>query len=208
MSTVSDRYLELGESVYSASFVSMMTDTSKHPPQPIERLPSIQALFNTTQIVFILQVVIFMLLAVSNWNKDMFQVPTPSFLIMRMVTAFMFHIFALDDSREAYQKLKFLIRYPGRFEKKLRLSAYVLCVEQFLITMGVEFLNLMYLCKQENYEDLIMNYVALCGILAIDNDFMNIQKKNHKDVADWIENPDKHPEFKLYKDPLLHDKYG
>lgn len=40
-------------------------------------------------------------------------------------------------------------------------------------------MNLMFLCKQDNYEDLIMNYVAFAGILGIDNDFMNIQKKNH-----------------------------
>lgn len=55
--------------------------------------------------------------------------PTPSYFIMRMVTAFLFHIFALDDSREAYQNLKFLIRYPQRFEKNLRLSAFIICVE-------------------------------------------------------------------------------
>ena len=99
---------------------------------------------------------------------------------MRMVTAFMFHIYALDDSREAYQKLKFLIRYPQRFEDKLRFSAYIICVEQFLITFMVEYMNLMFLCKQESFEDLIMNYVAFAGILAIDNDMWMLQTKTHK----------------------------
>ena len=93
---------------------------------------------------------------------------------MRLVTSFMFHIFALDDSREAYQKLKFLLRYPERFENKLRFSAFIICIEQFSITIIVEYMNLMFLCKQETYEDLIMNYVAFAGILAIDDDFMNI----------------------------------
>lgn len=68
-------------------------------------------------------------------------------------------------------------------------------------------MNLMFLCKQESYEDLIMNYVAFAGILAIDNDFINIQRKSHPKIMKWIEEPTEHPEFKLYKDPKLHDKY-
>ena len=67
-------------------------------------------------------------------------------------------------------------------------------------------MNLMFLCKQDNYEDLIMNYVAFAGILGIDNDFMDIQNKNHPKILDWIENPTDHAEFKLFKDPLAHDK--
>ena len=30
-------------------------------------------------------------------------------------------------------------------------------------------MNLMFLCKQDSFEDLIMNYVAFAGILEIDN---------------------------------------
>ena len=178
-SYVSERFLATGDSVYCASFVSMLKDQSHKPAQPLESLRKIASLFDSVQIVFALQVVIFLLLVISNWEKDLFQKPTPSFFIMRMVTAFMFHIYALSDSRDAYQNLKFLVRYPDRFEAKLRFSAYVICVEQFIITLLVEFMNLMFLCKQDNYEDLIMNYVAFAGILGIDNDFMNIQKKNH-----------------------------
>lgn len=51
-----------------------------------------------------------------------------------------------------------------------------------------------------------MNYVAFVGVLAIDNDFMNIQAKNHKNVNKWIENVTDHPEFKLYKSPKFHDR--
>ena len=43
-----------------------------------------------------------------------------------------------------------------------------------MITILIEYMNLAFLSKQESYEDLIMNYVAFAGILAIDNDFMNI----------------------------------
>jgi hypothetical protein len=50
-----------------------------------------------------------------------------------------------------------------------------------------------------------MNYVAFAGILAIDNDFINIQKRSHPKIMKWIEEPTEHPEFKLYKDPKLHD---
>jgi hypothetical protein len=107
----------------------MIKDQSHKPAQPLENLTKIASLFKSAQIVFALQVVIFMLLVSSNWNSELFHKPTPSFFIMRMVTAFMFHIFALDDCREAYQNLKFLIRYPERFENQLRFSAYIICVE-------------------------------------------------------------------------------
>ena len=84
----------------------------------------------------------------------------------------MFHIQALDDSREAYQKLKFLIRYPKRFEPSLRLSAFVICIEQFCVTLCVEGINLMYLCSLSTFQDLIVNYVAFLGILSLDNQMM------------------------------------
>ena len=50
-----------------------------------------------------------------------------------------------------------------------------------------------------------MNYVAFAGILAIDNDIIKIQKRSHPKIMKWIEEPTEHPEFKLYKDPKLHD---
>lgn len=128
-SLTSDRFLEPGESVYSASFVSMIKDQTRKPPQPLEDINKIATLFDSVQIVYALQVVIFLLLVTSNWNRELFVAPTPSFFIMRMVCAFLFHIFALDDSRSAYQNLKFLIRYPERFEAQLRLSAFIICIE-------------------------------------------------------------------------------
>jgi len=67
-------------------------------------------------------------------------------------------------------------------------------------------MNLMFLCKQETFEDLILNYVAFAGILAIDDDFMGIQARNHKKAAEWIESPDEHQELKLFKDPKFHDR--
>lgn len=132
--------------------------------------------------------------------------PTPTYFMMRLVTSYLFHIFALEDARAAYQNMKFLLRYPDRFERKLRFSVFCICCEQFTITLAVEFFNLIFLCKQSSYEDLIMNYVAFVGILAMDNDFMNIQSKNHKKVNDWIENPTDHAEFKLYKYSKYHDR--
>jgi len=50
----------------------------------------------------------------------------------------------------------------------------------------VEYMNLMFLCKQSNYEDLIMNYVAFAGILAIDDDFLKIQTRNHPVLMKWL----------------------
>lgn len=92
-------------------------------------------------------VIVSLLFFANITDSDTFNKPTPTFFIMRLVTAYLFHIFALEDGREAYQKLKFLLRYPERFERKLRFSVLIICLEQFSITMAVEYLNLMFLCK-------------------------------------------------------------
>ena len=51
-----------------------------------------------------------------------------------------------------------------------------------------------------------MNYVAFAGILAIDDDFIKIQTRNHPELMKWLQEPTERGEFKLFKDPKLHDK--
>jgi hypothetical protein len=140
--------LELTDSIYSASFVSMMTNKSFVPPKPMKDLKKITSLFATTQIVFGFQLVIIILLAHANLkDPEAFYKPTPTYIMMRMITAFLFHIMALEDAREAYIRQKFLVRYPNRIEPQLRFSCFMLNIEQFFITILVELFNLMFLCK-------------------------------------------------------------
>ena len=125
-----------------------------------------------------------------------------------LLTAYLFHIEALADVKDSYAKIQFLRRYPERFEEKLRFPAFFLCAQQFFVAVFCETLNITFLCAQTTYLDLIMNYVALAGVLQIDDVFMATQERIFADVCDRIENPDQYLYLKLFKDTKHHDIYG
>lgn len=62
-------------------------------------------------------------------------------------------------------------------DEKLRPSAILLCFQQYFVNFMCETMNLVVLCQQPSFQDLIMNYVAFAGILNIDNLFMETQDK-------------------------------
>ena len=45
-------------------------------------------------------------------------------------------------------------------------------------------MNLMILCKLENFNELIMNYVTFAGILSIDNLYILTQLKYNRQLVD------------------------
>ena len=53
-----------------------------------------------------------------------------------------------------------------------------------------------------------MNYVALAGVLEIDNVFMSTQSRFLVDVIERIENPSAYMYLQLYKDKKHHDRYN
>jgi hypothetical protein len=53
-----------------------------------------------------------------------------------------------------------------------------------------------------------MNYVALAGVLEIDDVFMATQERIFADVCDRINEPSNYLYLKLFKDTKHHDRYG
>jgi hypothetical protein len=51
-----------------------------------------------------------------------------------------------------------------------------------------------------------MNYVALAGVLEIDNVFMSTQTRFHADVVERIENPSAYLYLQLFKSTKHHDR--
>ena len=60
----------------------------------------------------------------------------------------------------------------------------LLCCQQFFINLICEAMNLMILCKLENFNELIMNYVTFAGILNIDNLYILTQLKYNRQLVD------------------------
>ena len=137
----------------------------------------------------------------------MFEDSTATMLMMKLLTAYLFHLGAIGDARAGYVKIQFLRRYPERFQQQLRTSALITSLEQVFITILCETMNLIFLCAQPSFVDLVLNYVAFAGILEIDNQFMGTQESQYPEVSEWIENPSDHVALWLFKDPSRHDRY-
>jgi len=140
-------------------------------------------------------------------DDPIFEDSTPTMLMMKLLTAYLFHLGAMGDCRSGYVKIQFLRRYPERFQQQLRNSALITSLEQVFITILCETMNLLFLCRLPSFVDLVLNYVAFAGILEIDNAFMSTQERQYPEVVEWIETPDPHVALWLFKDPARHDRY-
>lgn len=45
--------------------------------------------------------------------------PSPLFMCMQVLTAYLFHIETMSGAKYSYQRIKFLYKYPDRFDKKV-----------------------------------------------------------------------------------------
>ena len=67
--------------------------------------------------IFFIQLAICVLLIERNLfseEKIDFINPTPMFICMQVLTAYLFHIETLSGAKDSYQRIKFLLRYPER----------------------------------------------------------------------------------------------
>jgi hypothetical protein len=81
--------------------------------------------------IWILQVGITMILWYNQfYGSDAieFEIPRASLMFIMLLTAYLFHIQAMADARNAYTKIQFLRRYPERFEKKTQISSLDACL--------------------------------------------------------------------------------
>lgn len=111
------------------------------------------------------------------------------FLMMQMLTAYLFHATALNDTKSSYLKLKYLYRNINKFDDSSVLSAYLVCVQQGGISILCETMNLIFLCKQTTFVDLVLNYVAFAGILAIDDEILESVRLSYQSLIAILEDP-------------------
>lgn len=131
--------------------------------------------------------------------------------MMQMLTAYLFHATALNDTKSAYLKLKFLYRNLNKFDDSSVLSAYLVCGQQGLISVVCETMNLIFLCKQTTFVDLVLNYVAFAGILAIDDEILESVRLSYQSLIAILEDPSLLKTLKLIKDntdELTNDNEG
>ena len=108
---------------------------------------------------------------------------------MQMLTAYLFHASALNDVKGGYVKLKYLYRNIAKFEDCSIFSAFIVCLQQFSIAIVCEVMNLIFLCKQTTFVDLVLNYVAFAGILMIDDEILASISLTYPGLVAILEDP-------------------
>ena len=86
------------------------------PPKSVENLTSQRSLYSKAQMIWMLQMSIILVLfhnTLFSENADEFVAPSTTLFFMMVMTAYLFHIEAMVDAKDAYHKIQFLKRYPN-----------------------------------------------------------------------------------------------
>ena len=76
--------------------------------------------------------------------------PTFNQMTLRLICCYLFHFGNYKDVADSFRRMKFLRRFPERFDNKYVMAAWLLCFYQFTTAITVEFVNIIYLTRQEN----------------------------------------------------------
>lgn len=161
----------LDDSIYSLTFVSLITQVCARYDLGFHIT---EYFFKSTMIFGIqLLMIIFIVKAAMN-GKDGLDYVQPSLdnMIMRLTACYLFHLGNYPDVADAFRRLKYLRNNPTNFENKNILPAFVITQYQFWAAFLAEAANLIFLCRQAELTDIIMNYLAFAGVSEIDNIFV------------------------------------
>jgi hypothetical protein len=128
--------------------------------------------------VFTIQILIIVVILRSVFNDSdglKFEKPTTENMILRLLTCYLFHL-GNGDVADGYRKLKFLRYNAERFDVNHIVPAFWCSQFQFLSAFLAEGANLVFIIRQAELTDIIINYLVFAGISEIDNIFTNAQR--------------------------------
>ena len=117
------------ESIYSIAFVSLMEDTKKKLKEEKVELDNKELFFKCTMIFFIQMLILCFVISSAISNDDGLEYVKPDFqnMVLRLLTAYLFHLGNFQEVRDSYKKFKF-IRYNAYYFKREELkSATLVC---------------------------------------------------------------------------------
>ena len=103
--------------------------------------------------------------------------PTAIRMVLRLLCCYLFHLGNFKDMANSFRRLKFLNAHPEKFDPDLLYAAVLLTFFQFSAVLFVETVNLVFLCRQAEITDLLMNYVAFAGVSELDNLYIQASDK-------------------------------
>lgn len=130
--------------------------------------------------IYCIQIILVFFILHSAWTgSDTLQPVQPTFnqMTLRLLCCYLFHLGNYRDVAESYKRLKFLRRYPEKFSPNYIQPAFMVTFFQFTASVFVEFANIIFLTRQENLVELMMNYVAFLGVSQLDNLYVEATHK-------------------------------
>jgi len=76
----------------------------------------------------------------------------------------MFHFGNYREVSDSFKRLKFLRRFPDRFDPQYVAAAFLLTFYQFTASLTIELAHMVFLCRQRNLVQVMVNYVAFAGV--------------------------------------------
>jgi len=89
----------------------------------------------------------------------------------------MFHFGNYRDPSDSFKRLKFLRRFPERFDRQYITAAFLLTFYQFTASLMIELAHMVFLCRQRNLVQVMVNYVAFAGVAQLDNLYVEATSK-------------------------------
>ena len=103
----------------------------------------------------------------------------PSFnqMTLRLLCSYMFPFGNYREVCESFKRMKFIRRFPERFNGKYIGAAFMLTIYQFTSTIMIELSHMVLLCRQRNLVQIMVNYVAFAGVSQLDNLYVEATNK-------------------------------
>ena len=73
--------------------------------------------------------------------------PTFNQMTLRLLCSYMFHFGSYREVCDSFKRLKFLRRFPERFDGKYVAAAFMLTFYQFTSSLAVELAHMVFLCR-------------------------------------------------------------
>ena len=82
---------------------------------------------------------------------------------------YLYHLSVKDDLAQAFRRLKFLAQNPQKFTKNQLFTAFMVTQFQILGAILNESVTILFMTRQSDLIDLVMNFVAFEAIINVDN---------------------------------------
>lgn len=172
------RILEPDSSIYSLTFVCMLDSVRLDKEWDMTKY--LADYFFKASMIYCIQMLLIGFVfhqGLSDADGLYFVKPTFNQMTLRLLCSYMFHFGSYREVSESFKRLKFVRRFPERFASEYVVAAFLLTFYQFTASLMIELAHLVFMCRQKNLVQIMVNYVAFAGVAQLDNLYVEATNK-------------------------------